>query len=632
MNFTQELSLIRSSRQVHSKWYLKTYPEVAALGLDPAAHYLRYGAAMGRNPGNSFNTRFYLEAHPDAVESGLNPLIHYVLHGRDRGYPISPPKNHALNQHQVIRNKLLSLGFTERPLEEFREVLEANSDPQAQALAARELALWCMREKTDEGYRTALKYNDKARAVAPDLDFRSKLATAELLCHYFLNNREAGRAAYNRAALVGEGTSDLLLAWANFQPTPEGRIVWINQALANSNISPVALMPDEGKSPYDRLTSAIILPAVTGGPKVTVLIAAYDAAEVLPTALRALQEQTWKNLEILVIDDCSPTSGTCEVAERFAAADPRIRLIRMKQNGGAYVARNCGLDEATGEYITLHDADDWSHPQKIEAQMNHLAQHPELIGSFSAQARAQNDLTFSRWTGAGVLINTNISSFLWRRDAVREKLGYWDAVRFSADSELIRRVRRVFGAHSIDEIAQGPMSFQRDSASSIIADDIMGMNGFYFGARREYVSAQLFHHRRAKDLRYDNDPSQRPFPAPPMMLPERKRLTSGRHFALIVQGDFRVHDAKLDALIERLRRMRAEGQRIGLLEAPVYRHPTHDHLPAVHPVLRDEVDGDAVQVIVFGDDVSCDALELFGGADLSADTRYRPEIRVKQPE
>ena len=54
---------------------------------------------------------------------------------------------------------------------------------------------------------------------------------------------------------------------------------------------------------YDRLTSAVPLPLVEEGPKVSVLLATHDAARTLPTALRALSEQTWRNLEILVIDD-----------------------------------------------------------------------------------------------------------------------------------------------------------------------------------------------------------------------------------------------------------------------------------------------------------------------------------------
>src|SRR5690606_10353429 len=152
-------------------------------------------------------------------------------------------------------------------------------------------------EKSEDGYRTALDYIATARETAPDLNFRSELSVVELLCHHFLNQVYEGRAAYEYAARNGEVTPDVMLAWANLQTTPAGRVVWINKALKRYGIPPVRLLEGEGP-PYDRLTPAEPLSAVTEGPLVTVLIAAYEAAEMLPTALRSLQEQTWKNLEI----------------------------------------------------------------------------------------------------------------------------------------------------------------------------------------------------------------------------------------------------------------------------------------------------------------------------------------------
>ena len=133
-------------------------------------------------------------------------------------------------------------------------------------------------------------------------------------------------------------------------------------------IEPIDLLPREGVSSYDRLTCSLNMPKVVDGPKVSVLLAAFNAAETLPTALSSLQQQTWANLEIIVIDDCSPSQDTVRAAERFSAHDDRIKIVRMPQNCGAYVCRNEGLDLATGEFVTIHDADDWSHPRKIETR------------------------------------------------------------------------------------------------------------------------------------------------------------------------------------------------------------------------------------------------------------------------
>jgi hypothetical protein len=71
-------------------WYLATYPDVAANGLDPIRHYVKYGAAEGRNPSPSFDAAQYLEQHLDVKESGKNPLIHYIRYGQAEGRKTSP--------------------------------------------------------------------------------------------------------------------------------------------------------------------------------------------------------------------------------------------------------------------------------------------------------------------------------------------------------------------------------------------------------------------------------------------------------------------------------------------------------------------------------------------------------------
>jgi glycosyltransferase involved in cell wall biosynthesis len=628
MNFSDQVQLIKRSKQLHNAWYRETYPEVADLAMDSAEHYLRYGAAMGRNPGKNFDTRFYANSHPDVAESGLNPLVHFALHGSGKGYLCRQSANRGSEQVDVIRTKLLSLGFTERPLRELNDLLATSPDPETRAHAARELALWHMREKSGQGYRTALDYIAKARADAPDLDFRSKLTTAELLCHYHLGAATAGQECYERAALAGEVTPDVTLAWVNFQPTPETRVAWINTMLERHGVEPVTLLPDDGRPPYDRLTCAVDLPKVTDGPRVTVLIAAYDAAEMLPTALRSLQEQTWQNLEIIVLDDCSPTLETVEVARRFAAVDPRIRVIRMPENGGAYVARNRGLDEATGEFVTLHDADDWSHPRKIETQVRFLMDNPDVVGCMSEQARQRSDLSFQRWTGQGSIIITNVSSFLWRLAPVRAELGYWDTVRFSADSEFIRRARRVFGPKSVVEIRTGPLSFQRDSGSSVIADDVMGMNGFYFGARKEYLDAQRHYHTCGRSLKYTNKLNLRPFPVPALMNPVRKGLHESRqHFDMVIAGDFREDSPFLIDYVNQVRHLKSQGKRIGLIQICSY-DLQGENMRFVSERLREHIDGNEVVMLVFGDDVTCSSIS---GAKIIAsdcDQRYLPRVSV----
>ncbi len=626
--------LLKKSGHMHSTWYRKSYPDVDLTGISPSEHFLRYGAALGRNPGKNFHTKRYLEAYPEVAESGMNPLLHYVLEGQEKGYSPYPrstdPVRRANREVSALRTHLLTLGFTQAPLQQLDAMTGPDVEPAICAAAARELALWNMRKKTGKGYRAALERIAQARPGAHDLDFRRKLTTAELLCHEALGQWEEGLSCYERAALDGEIGPDAMLARANFETEPEARCFWINQVLRRYRIPTLRLLDGADRPAYDRLAINESPICIDDGPKVTVLLAAYDAAEVIGTALRSLQAQSWQNLEIIVIDDCSPDDGaTCAEVERFAAADPRIRLLRMERNGGAYVARNHGLDLATGEFVTIHDADDWSHPLKIETQVRYLQGNRGVMGCTSEQARAMSDLSFRRWTGQGRLVIQNTSSFMFRREPVREELGYWDTVRFAADSEFIRRIIRVFGRKAVVQLDTGPLSFQRDSETSVVADDIKGMNGFYYGVRKEYFDAQMHYHASGGSLKYENDAENRPFPVPAMMQPHKTVFGEDHHrFDAIFVGDFRVMTDEVTEAVEQIERMKAEGKRIGLVERHKF-HCEHKDTKMADPV-RNLIDGQNVIVVVYGDRVESDTQVVIGEAEKFYGQRYTPDMRVNK--
>ena len=528
-----------------------------------------------------------------------------------------------------MRANLLTHGFSARALADLERVADHHAEPEVRAWAAREVALWHMRQKTAEGYRAALLRIAEARRDTQDHELLRRLATIEILCHHFLDAPEAGLAAWDRAAAAGSVDVDVLLARINLESDPGRRVALINVALAEFGIAPVTLAPDDGLPPYDRLRALEAPEPVAGGPLVTVLVAAYRAADTLPTALRSLAEQSWRNLEILVIDDASPDEGEMrQMVRQHAGRDPRIRLIEMEENGGAYVARNRGLDHANGRFVTLHDADDWSHPQKIEAQVRHLLDNPEVIGCTTDQARATSDLSFTRWTGRGEFLIGNTSSFMFRREIVQEHFGYWDTVRFSADNELIRRIRHGFGSGSVTELKTGPLSFQRDSDTSIIASGPLGINGFLFGVRRDYLDAQRVHRRSGGDLKYGPDPGARPFPVAVIMRPERRALASGgRHFDLVIATDPRWSDDVAGSCAAEIAAARAMGLRVGLVI--LYRYALEEeetYRAQIRDELRREIDGETVQMIGYGEEVSCDLLVLRDPRILQDRQRYVPRI------
>jgi glycosyltransferase involved in cell wall biosynthesis len=111
--------------------------------------------------------------------------------------------------------------------------------------------------------------------------------------------------------------------------------------------------------------------AATQEPLVSVAIPAYNAAAFIERTLESVRRQTYRNLEVVVVDDGSD-DGTAEI---IARSFPEAKVIREKQQGKPRaVAR--GVAETTGEYLALLDHDDEWLPEKIERQMQVMAEHP----------------------------------------------------------------------------------------------------------------------------------------------------------------------------------------------------------------------------------------------------------------
>lgn len=99
-------------------------------------------------------------------------------------------------------------------------------------------------------------------------------------------------------------------------------------------------------------------------PLISVIVPVYNIEEYLPRCVRTLREQTYPNLEILLVDDGS-TDGTGALCDRLAEEDPRVRVFH-KENGGSSSARNLGIAEAKGEYLGFVDSDDYVEPDMYE--------------------------------------------------------------------------------------------------------------------------------------------------------------------------------------------------------------------------------------------------------------------------
>lgn len=112
-------------------------------------------------------------------------------------------------------------------------------------------------------------------------------------------------------------------------------------------------------------------------PLVSVIIPAYNCEKYIELAVRSIMTQTYKNLEILVTDDCS-TDNTLEILSRLANEDARIRVAHNEQNKRIVKTLNSLVSRANGKYIVRMDADDISLPGRIERQVRFMEANPNI--------------------------------------------------------------------------------------------------------------------------------------------------------------------------------------------------------------------------------------------------------------
>ena len=110
-------------------------------------------------------------------------------------------------------------------------------------------------------------------------------------------------------------------------------------------------------------------------PLVSVIIPTYNGGKFIGNAIRSVLDQTYPNFELIIVDDRSP-DNTEEVVKQFD--DPRLRYIRHEVNKGAATARRTAYHASSGSIIAFLDQDDFFHPEKLEAHVNFLEEHPEV--------------------------------------------------------------------------------------------------------------------------------------------------------------------------------------------------------------------------------------------------------------
>lgn len=107
-------------------------------------------------------------------------------------------------------------------------------------------------------------------------------------------------------------------------------------------------------------------------PLVSVIMPIYNSSKSLKTSAGSVLSQSYRNLELILIDDCS-TDDTIEIAQGLCGSDNRVRLLRLDCNRGAGVARNLGIDKALGSHIAFLDSDDEWYADKLAKQIDFMS-------------------------------------------------------------------------------------------------------------------------------------------------------------------------------------------------------------------------------------------------------------------
>ena len=520
-----------------------------------------------------------------------------------------------LEQAHVARRYLTSLGMPAPALAALERLLGEAKSEGAKADIAWLLLGWYTRRGIESGdleplYRLAAWPPDDGDRRRRITILRARdLAAADLEQASALLEEEHARAPH----------ADLLLARGNLGPLDD-RVAALNSAFAMHGLSRVAL--DGGEKPaLDRLVPAGEAARRAGGPLVSVVVPVLNSEVTVGTALASLSAQSWGNLEIIVVDDAS-TDATIASIEAAMALDPRIRLLRSSANAGAYVTRNRGFMEASGAFVTVHDADDWSHPEKIARQIDYLLARPEAVATISMKVRARPALEFSGLQPAGSYIANNASSLMVRRDQALAQLGSWDSVRVSADTEFIQRLETVFGASAVVTLDSGPLSVQRRTDGSLTRSGALAYPGFAFGARKEYGENGFWFRKRHRDrLRYDFPMAERPFPVPALMLPDRPK--GPRRHDVVIASDFRPRSNTNIANAEEVEANAALGLSTGLMQLSVFDLAAERRR---HPWLAEAIQGRRADMLVYGDEIKAGLVVIRDPRVLMEEQAYLPGI------
>jgi glycosyltransferase involved in cell wall biosynthesis len=250
-------------------------------------------------------------------------------------------------------------------------------------------------------------------------------------------------------------------------------------------------------------------------PKVSVVIPAYNRADLLPRSMGSVLNQTFHDIELMVVDDGS-TDNTKKLVEEWAARDPRVKYVWEKNSGYAATPRNVGIGLAKGEYVALLDSDDEWLPTKIEKQLALFENSSRNLGFVGCGINIIDDSTgntlrvhkmedYLKGDPVEALLQYN---FILTGSAVMVKRKVFDRVgnfnkemRFADDLDMWLRV---LDFYEFDFVAEPLIKYYihpENSRSQLNIDgDIVELEHVFLKHREKYLSYPSIYHTALRRL------------------------------------------------------------------------------------------------------------------------------------
>lgn len=249
-------------------------------------------------------------------------------------------------------------------------------------------------------------------------------------------------------------------------------------------------------------------------PVISVIMAAYNGAGLLPETLASLEAQSFGDFEVIVVDDCS-TDDTRETVSAWH--DPRVRLISLEENGGPVRARNRAVAEARGRYLAALDHDDLCRPERFARQVAYLEANPNtvLVGT-GAELLCDGVVTPSRYapvtTPALIAWLTRIenplvwSSVMLRTD-VAHKLDPFtrNELLYAEDFDLYQRLQAFGDIARLDDpltlyrVHPGGVSKRFSDAMDASAQKVLAARyASIFGERADTIARLMVTHNMSR--------------------------------------------------------------------------------------------------------------------------------------